>query len=196
MDFYPVYGTSTPLTTSNCPQTTERLLIYGSSMPPGGAGGSQNAISVTITQVYNCLPSPSKANVIPLDYTMNDTQVDLRKISADLSKGKAVVYKDDDEEAILNYINQPKIVKKANERLKEMGGAESSKLYEPAEVDINALGPEYDIGNAMQNSKLNLINAFAPMSERRINSLNEQNSNFKGYANPSAMNIKVDLNRV
>jgi hypothetical protein len=101
--------------TSPAQQTTVRLNIYGSSLPPPGL--SVQPVTLNVTLVWNTLPSVAYSDILPLDYDLEDYKIEFQSAVNLAQQGNLAVFNKDDEAKINEMISQPKIVREELLRL-------------------------------------------------------------------------------
>lgn len=159
-------GAATALATNQ--STSVRLVIYGAGLPP--AASSQNSLVVNVTQVFNVLPVYQLAQILPVDNSIDDTQVKFLQIGKDLQAAGKHIWSGTEDGDRLSYINKNSVA-----RSMEDNGKKDMPVHISNEVfDINEMPHGgYDYKSAIYNSGLSEQN-------QRIENLN--NSHFSGGA--------------
>lgn len=114
MNFGPVLTNVNPINQSQ--QTTVRLNIYGSSLPIPAL--AVQSVTLTVTLVWNTLPTVDYSDVLPLDYDLEDYQVEYANAVSFAKQGNLGVFQNDDVQKINELISQPKMIRDEIIRLK------------------------------------------------------------------------------
>lgn len=61
--------------------TSHRMNIYGASLPPPALAGNSAGVILQFICVWNVIPTPLFADLLPLDYNMHEQSLDLLDIS-------------------------------------------------------------------------------------------------------------------
>ena len=134
-----------------------RLNIWGQGMLPTpiAAAGS---VSLTVTLVWNVIPSPTFADYFPLDYNIQEETVALMPIAQQVPAYRLASHKNTDLNKIGQMLELPQsIVKGAALRLKnskdptktildfiDFGSLHSDKILFPKELIMNLLRGQYN----------------------------------------------------
>jgi hypothetical protein len=88
--------------------TSHRMNIYGNSLPtPNIAGGSAGVV-LTFVSVWNVIPTPQFADLLPLDYNVTEQSLDLLDISKFVPKAGLTAYKNNESDKIERMLRLPK----------------------------------------------------------------------------------------
>jgi len=105
MNFGPVLSSASPLNAGQ--QTTVRLNIYGSSLPPPSL--ASQPVTLNVNLVWNTLPTVAYSDVLPLDYDLEDYKVEFQTAVDVARRSGMAVFSKEDENKINEVITQPKI---------------------------------------------------------------------------------------
>jgi hypothetical protein len=75
--------------------TNVRLHIYGNSLPPSSLGGSSGVI-LSYNCVWNCIPRPIFADLLPTDHSMGDQTLDIIELGSFIPKARLGTFKNSD----------------------------------------------------------------------------------------------------
>lgn len=124
MNFGPVLTSANTL--SQAQQTTVRLNLYGSSLPPPSL--SVQPVTLHVTLVWNTLPTVEFSDILPLDYDLEDYKIEFQNAVNVAQQGNLCVFNKDDESKINEIITQPKIIRDELMRANESGLVDRKSL--------------------------------------------------------------------
>lgn len=133
--------------------TSIRLGVYGSTLPPGSM--SANSIQYTITAIWNVIPSQPYAELLPVDYFAGqDQQFDLVKSAKFVGQSKLTAFPGSKENEILKMIDLPSFVRHdALEKLNKTNkGWEKNLLDALKDYVAQEIPPEVKINKSLVKS--------------------------------------------
>ena len=88
--------------------TAHRMNIYGASLPPPSLAGQSAGVILTFVCVWNIIPTPAFADLLPLDYNLQEQSMDLLEISKFVPQSGLTSYKNADVGKIERMMSLPK----------------------------------------------------------------------------------------
>ena len=152
--------------------TSHRLNIYGMGLPPEVLTGRSAGVTLSYCAIYNVIPTPGFTDLLPLDYNIEDSSLDLLDVSKFVPHSGLVAHKNSDASAIEKLLSLPSnIRKKALDAVRTHNATNDNKI-----TVVDALK---DIINTPQSNIVyskDLWNDANYTSKQRINSVNQLNS--------------------
>jgi hypothetical protein len=150
-----------------------RLAIYGSGL--ASSTNSANSLVINVTQVFNVLPAAQVSQILPLDYSVEDTTVQLGNIGKDLAQMGANSFSSDDEEKLIDYImSDSKRRKELLKCYKDM--TDVGMKYSDLDIPVgptkirkaNESGYEYKMGEIVDTGLAQKSNNITRLSKQHI----------------------------
>jgi hypothetical protein len=87
--------------------TNMRLNILGTALPGIDAQVGGTDVQLTVTMVWNVIPTPEYTEILPLDYDIAETDWDWITTASKVPRSGLSVYKDSDVDGITRFLNLP-----------------------------------------------------------------------------------------
>ena len=155
--------------------TSHRLNIYGSGLPPEALTGKAPAVTLTYCAIYNVIPSPQFSDLLPLDYNIEDSSLDLLDISKFVPHSGLATFKQSQSDSIEKIFSLPSNIRKeALEKLKVENHFNDNKknILEITKPIIDNKKPTDIVFSKDFWTNQNFVN------EKRINANNQLNDFF------------------
>lgn len=92
--------------------TSLRLNIYGASLPPPILAGNSAGVILSFITVWNVIPTPLFAELLPLDYNIEEESVDLLETAKFLPQSGLTTYKNSEIGEVERMLELPSYVRK------------------------------------------------------------------------------------
>ena len=76
--------------------TSHRMNIYGASLPPPALAGNSAGVILSFICVWNVIPTPLFADLLPLNYNLQEQTIDLLDVSNFVPQSGLTSYKNTD----------------------------------------------------------------------------------------------------
>lgn len=121
--------------------TSHRLNIYGMGLPPEVLTGKAAGVTLTYCAIYNVIPTPQFSELLPLDYNVEDSSLDLLDLSKFVPQSGLVVHKNNDSEAIERLFSLPSHIRKQAMEQVRIYNNNNDKKVSLADVLKDAINP-------------------------------------------------------
>jgi len=91
---------------------SHRLNVYGISLPPSSDNNKSIGVVLSLNMVWNVIPTPRYADLLPVDYTLNDQNLSLFDLAKFIPSSGLATFKISEIPLIERMINLPSHIRK------------------------------------------------------------------------------------